>query len=187
MPAQLKFKLSEEDFKVIDELQKESYQKKDFRLHTRCQALIALGYKKKRKTEVASILKISTASINNWIKLYKEYGVEGLRLKACGGSKAKLTEEQFKELSRIIEVGPEAYGYDTGVWTSPIVREVVKKEFHVTYDVSHIRRILDKLGFSVQYPRVHLSKADHKAQKKWLKKEYPAIKKNKKREWSNTV
>lgn len=178
MPAEIKLELSYEEFCVINKLEKESYKNRDIRLYKHCQALIAFGYDKVKKIQVAKAHGVTTHSINNWIKLYKEKGIEGLKLLPCGGSKAKLTDEQMQTLAQIIKDGPEEYGLDTAIWTSPIVREVVITEFGVQYDVSHIRRILDKLKFSVQYPRVQLAKADLKKQRNWLEKEYPAIKKS---------
>ncbi len=177
MPAPTSLLLSHSDFLAIRQLEQESLSQKNFRLYCRCRALIAFGYSNVRKRDVVLSLDITSQALNKWIRLFKKSGVNGSKLGTCGGSQSRLTKQQLESLSQIVLAGPEAYGYDTAIWTSPLVREVVIKEFGVKYDVSHIRRILNKLGFSVQYPRVHLSKANHKLQKKWIEAEYPDIKK----------
>lgn len=177
MGKKLNLSFSESEIDALMKLEKESVIRQDFRLYRRCRGLIAVGFHKSSKAEVAKILGVTKRTIDKWIRLYVDNGIKGLELGKCGGSKSRLTEAQRQQLSRIIEEGPQAYGYDTAIWTSPIVRDVVKKEFGIVYDVSHIRRILNKLGFSCQYPRVHLAKADQNRQKQWLKNEYPAIKK----------
>lgn len=177
MPAPTSLLLSDSDVRAIRQLEQESLSQRNFKLYCRCRALIAFGYSNVPKRDVILSLDITSQALNKWIRLFKKSGINGLKLGVCGGSEARLTKQQLESLSQIILAGPEAYGYDTAIWTSPLVREVVIKEFSVKYDVSHIRRILNKLGFSVQYPRVHLSKADHKLQKEWLGVEYPDIKK----------
>jgi len=180
MSKGISLNLSESEVEALLKLEKESSCRSDFRLYRRCRAILAIGWHKVRQYEVARLLGVSKRMVINWVNLYKAEGLDGLELEKCGGSKARLNDDQKARLSEIIESGPEVYGLDTAVWTSPLVREVVVKEFGIKYDVSHIRRILDKLGFSCQYPRVHLSKADHKKQKQWLENEYPTIKKSQK-------
>jgi transposase len=177
MPTFTDLVLSDSDFQAIIELERESFVQNNLKLYCRCRALIAFGYNKVPKKDVVLSLGITRQALNKWIRLFKKSGIDGLRLGIGGGSESRLTKQQLESLSQIVLDGPEAHGFDTAIWTSPLIREVVIKEFGVKYDVSHIRRILDKLGFSVQYPRVHLSKADHKLQKNWLEMKYPDIKK----------
>ncbi len=68
------------------------------------------------------------------------------------GRPSRLSDEQMKELVDIVEAGPEVSGLDTGVWTSPIITDLVRRRFGIKYHPSQIRRILHKLGFSIQYP-----------------------------------
>lgn len=158
-------------------LQKEAKAAGDMRLFFRCRALLIHGIKHWAKPLIAEVLGVTVQSINLWIRNYTKFGLEGLCDKPIPGPSPRLSINQKARLEEIIDAGPEKYGLDTGVWTSTIVREVVRKEFGVTYDSSHIRRLLNQLGFSIQYPRVHISKADKKCQKAWLKEEYPRIKK----------
>lgn len=181
MPAYIGLNLSPEEVASIKQLEKESYESGNMRQYKRCRAILTLGTTNIHKNEIAASLGVGRHSINLWIKSYLKKGVNGLRLGKCGGSKSRLSEEQLQKLSQIIEDGPQKYGFDTAIWTSPLVREVVIKEFNEKYDVSHIRRILERLGFSVQYPRFHLAKADYERQRSWIKNDYADIKKKPKK------
>ena len=77
----------------------------------------------------------------------------------------------------MIEAGPQAVGYTSGVWTGPMIGDLIKARFGVSYHNHHVPRLLHHLGFSVQRPRKRLAKADAEAQARWLRERLPAIKK----------
>src|SRR6202790_5737779 len=53
-----------------------------------------------------------------------------------------------------------AYGLETGIWTSPLVRHVIEEEFGRQYHAGHVRKLLRQLGYSVQRPTTRLVQAD---------------------------
>jgi len=81
-------------------------------------------------------------------------------------------------LDGVIDSGPIAYGFSTGVWTSPMIARVIEEEFEVRYHPGHVRKVLKRLGFSVQRPRRQLAKADPVEQDRWQRYTYPRLKKN---------
>jgi transposase len=82
----------------------------------------------------------------------------------------------------MVRQGPENSGLDTGVWTAPIIADLVSLRFNIAYSPSQIRRLLHELGFSLQYPRQEPSEADKKRQATWLEEELPEIKKSPRRQ-----
>jgi len=80
-------------------------------------------------------------------------------------------------LGDILDNGPEAYGLDSGIWTSPMIAWVIETEFGVQYHPGHVRKLLRGWGFSVQRPRRVLARADAAAQDRWHRHIYPALKK----------
>ena len=127
----------------------------------------------------ADICEVGTTTVKRWLDAYRAKGAWALISKGpYKGAQARLSDEQMKELADIIEAGPEAGGLDTGVWTSPIIADLVRRHFGIKYHPSQIRRILHKLGFSIQYPKQRLSLADKALQVVWIRKELPAIKKS---------
>ena len=71
-----------------------------------------------------------------------------------------------------------AYGFVSGVWTSPMIGRVIQEEYEVIYHPGHVRKLLKELGFSVQRPRKGLAKADPVEQDRWQRYTYPRLKKN---------
>jgi transposase len=126
---------------------------------------------------IAEELDTSRSSVYGWLDRYEAEGADGLKTIKPPGAEPRLDEEQQEELTRIIEDGPVAAGYKTGVWTGPMIGDVIRKRFGVDYHNHHIPRLLHRLGFSVQRPRKKLAKADAEAQEYWLRTKLPAIKK----------
>ena len=54
---------------------------------------------------------------------------------------------------------------------------VIEEEFGVTYHPGHVRKLLHRLGFSVQRPRRVLARANAAAQDRWHRRIYPDLKK----------
>jgi len=86
-----------------------------------------------------------------------------------------LSPEQLYELGQIVKEGPEEGGFDTGMWSASLLRSLIKSLFGVKYSVSHVQRLLHKLGFSVQKPSQLSSKADEDRRKDWIENELPEI------------
>jgi transposase len=80
-------------------------------------------------------------------------------------------------LTDILDSGPVAHGLDTGIWTSPLVAQVIREEFDRSYHPGHVRRLLRQLGYSVQRPTTRLAQADMGQKRKWTRYTYPNLKK----------
>lgn len=127
--------------------------------------------------ELAEQLGITRGSINRWLQWYESSGLEGLLTGKAPGSPRRLSEAQREELGQIIETGPQASGYASGVWTGPMIGDLIAEKFGVRYHNHHVPRLLHELRFSVQRPRKRLARADAEAQEIWLRERLPAIKK----------
>ena len=155
--------------------------RKDLEARIRLRAIL-LVHEGKTLGQVGKILEVARSTVQRWIERYRRRGVTGLLVRGpYRGKKPRLSLDQKRELAIVIQQGPENSGMDTGVWTSPIIVDLVKLRFRIAYSPSQIRRILHELGFSLQYPRQELSKADKKRQATWLEEELPEIKKKSKR------
>lgn len=137
-----------------------------------------LGYIAKRSViSLSAELGVTRGSVNRWLQWYEADGTDGLATGKPTGRPPRLTKAQLAELTSVIEAGPVAAGYVTGVWTGPIIGDWIRKRFDVAYHNHHIPRLLHQLGFSVQRPRKRLARADLKAQAVWLRDTFPKIKK----------
>jgi len=158
----------------------------NLRLWKRIQSIL-LYLKKKTPEEIIKTLNVGQMSVYRWINHYNESGIEGLLEGEHTGRIPQLNQEQLLQLGDIIDSGPVAYGFESGVWNSKIIREVIKQEFGVIYHDGHVRKILYKLGFSVQVPRKKLALADKDLQQKWIRETYPTLKKTSQEKWSSYV
>jgi transposase len=137
-----------------------------------------LAYVEERRVvEIAAELDVTRGSVNRWLQWYEALGIEGLVTRIPPGPSLKLSDEQCAKLTTIIEQGPQAAGYRSGVWTGPMIGDVIEQRFDVRYHNHHVPRLLHQLGFSVQRPRKRLARADADAQAYWLRERFPAIKK----------
>lgn len=137
-----------------------------------------LGYIEGRSViEMADEFGVNRSSINRWLGWYETLGIDGIVTGVPPGPTPMLSPEQHADLVELIEAGPVAAGYTSGVWTGPMIGDLIAQRFGVRYHNHHIPRLLNKLGFSVQRPRKRLARADAEAQAVWLRKTFPAIKK----------
>jgi transposase len=118
--------------------------------------------------------------IYEWLNKYKVGGYDALKNKpGKGGRTCKL--EGFENLHKLYciirDATPEYYGYETALWTSDIVRVVIEKEFNIKMSQSSAKRMLHKIGMTPQKPKRKAFQQDTVAVEKFVKEDYPAIKK----------
>jgi transposase len=142
---------------------------------------VLLNHDGRTSGEIACILKTPRSRVSEWLKNYDEHGYEALLEGYRPGRPPRLTEQEKSDLADIIDSGPIAYGFLSGVWTSPMISRVIEQEFRVCYHPGHVRRLLYQLGFSVQRPKRILARADKEKQDQWHRHTYPDIKKKPRR------
>lgn len=137
-----------------------------------------LGYiEGRRAVDLAAEADVTRGSVNRWLQWYEAAGIEGLLTGVSPGAAPRLSEQQRSELAAIVEGGPLAAGYQSGVWTGPMIGDLIEQRFGVRYHTHYVPELLHQLGFSVQRPRKRLARADAEAQDYWLRVRFPAIKK----------
>lgn len=149
---------------------------KDLDMASRIQGLLLVseGMGERR---AAQIVGVGRRTLQDWIFRFRQNGLKGLVKGPYLGRRPKLSPDQLRELAQLIERGPENAGLDTGVWTAPLVARMVNKLFGIRYHPDHMRKILRRLGFTVQLPRRELSRADPVDQSRWLTQELAVLKK----------
>ena len=141
-------------------------------------AKAVLGYIEGRKViELKDEVGVDRSAVNKWLRWYDVAGADGLRTKKQPGRTPRLDRQQRQQLIELIEEGPQAAGFMSGVWTGPMIGELIRKRFKVRYNEKYVPELLHQLGFSVQRPRKRLARADAEAQEIWLRERLPAIKK----------
>jgi len=160
----------------IIRLCKQAAQEGAYRVARRLHAVV-LNMEGRTAPEIASLLKVHRSKVSLWLHHWQQEGMEGILEGHRPGRPKQLSDQQLQILADILDSGPLAYGFHSGVWTCPMVSRVIEEEFSVPYHPAHVSRILHQLEFSVQRPRKVLARADKGAQSRWVRYRYPDIKK----------
>jgi transposase len=85
-------------------------------------------------------LGVTRGSINRWLQWFEAEGTDGLKPRERPGPAPKLTEKQMLLVSAAIEAGPQAAGYDSGMWTGPMIGHWIMHRMGISYHNHHIYR-----------------------------------------------
>ena len=127
--------------------------------------------------EIARLLGVDRRSVRRWRASHDRDGLAGVGAKRAPGRPPKLDARRRARLERVLLRGAEAAGFSTPLWTCPRVADVIRREFGVRYHVDHIGRVLRKLGWSPQKPERRARERDEAAIQRWVKVDWPRIKK----------
>lgn len=146
--------------------EKKTKKPNDWREARRLQAweLKQKGWKQK---DIAEALGVSKGAVSQWFKKAGSEGVEVLRKRNGGGPKPRLSVEQVNQLPGLLSQGAEHFGFRGDVWTRARVAAVIKQTFGVTYSLTHVGWLLDKIGWSRQKPLTRASQRDETAIERW--------------------
>lgn len=132
----------------------------------------------KSQAEVAHALGVSRESASRWYAAWSKGGRGALAAAGRAGRLPRLDDEQLDKVLQVLVKGPEANGYENGLWTLARVAEVIERETKVHYSISQTWEILRKrLEWSRQRPARRASERDDKAIIDWIKHDWPRIKK----------
>jgi len=165
--------------KAIEQLlnvRREAQREKSPRLLLRVQGIL-MSLEGHTAGDIAHQLKVHRSTVPLWIEHWNNYGEEGLWEGQRSGRPAGLSQNERQKLRDILDSGPVAYGLETGIWTSPLVSQIIGEEFHQHYHPGHVRKLLRQLGYSVQRPTTRLVQADSRQKRKWVRYTYPKLKK----------
>jgi transposase len=127
------------------------------------------------QSEVARRVGVHRQSVVRWAKQRQEGG--SLKKAGRAGRKPKLSEDDRKRIVEGLQRGPEALGYDTGLWTSQRVADLIEQECGVRYTTVQAWRILHALGWSCQRPTGKALERDESAIRRWKRVRWPELKK----------
>src|SRR6185295_7579471 len=94
---------------------------------------IMLSVQGQTSGQIAQGLQVDRTRVHAWIGAWNEHGDEGLLEGHRSGRPAQLSAAQREQLTDILDSGPVAYGLNTGVWTSPLIAQIIEDEFNVSY------------------------------------------------------
>ena len=126
--------------------------------------------------EVARMVGCDRRSVRRWKATFRARGEDGLKARAATGRPPRLDTKGKKKLEKALLKGAKAAGFPTDLWTCARVAEVIEERFGVRYHVDHVCRLLHALGWSPQKPQRRGVERDEAAIQRWIKKDWPQIK-----------
>lgn len=114
---------------------------------------------------------ISSTTAREWKTRWKK----GILHARSEGRHSKLSDDQKKIFSKLIEKGPTASGYMTQLWTLSRMTELVQKECGIHYRPRSLWHLVHALGFSCQKPTRRAKERDEKAIAYWTKQTWPVL------------
>jgi len=148
------FSLSDEEVGFLQGRLKVLKGKKHRELRARIYAILLVGGPEMAKhDDVAHRCKVHVRTVRDWLARYREGGFEGLKDKPLSGRPCRLGDEAKVQLKEIISKSPEEAGYDTGIWTSSLVKQLISERFGVDFSLNNVCYILKQLGCSFKLPQ----------------------------------
>ena len=142
----------------------------------RFQAL-ALYRKGVRQADIARQFRVTRAAVCQWLRRSRKRGSAALRRKPRPGRPSKLTAAQRRVLVRLLALGAERAGYSTQLWTAERIQRLVLERFGVRYHVHHVPKLLRQCGWSCQRPTGRALERDEAEIRRWIREDWPRIKK----------
>jgi transposase len=131
------------------------------------------------QAEAARVFGVHPNAVNRWIRRYREGGWAGLAQRRRGrrpGEQAALTEHQQQELIALVrDSTPDQLGLAEFLWTRDAVSELITQRYGRWLAHTTVGGYLRGWGFSPQRPQRRALEQNPAAVRRWLAKEYPAI------------
>jgi transposase len=150
--------LTAEQRKEIERCRKATH---DRRVYQRLTAVLAVAADKTRD-EVADLLGVSLSQLGEWLRVYRNKGLEALCENHHKGDPGKLTPQQIEQLKAEVSTGC--------FHNSDQIRDWVKSTFAVSYSSSGVKDLLNRIGVTYHMVSGFLWKADPDKQRAFVKR-----------------
>lgn len=133
------------------------------------------------KKDIAEFYGVHVNTVRDWWKLYRKEGSKSLTYKKRGAkseNKKLINPKQEREIQKMItDTMPDQLKLDFALWTTKAIKELIMREFNISIGRRAVGNYLKSWGFTPQKPKKRAYEQSSKKVQKWLKEEYPAIKK----------
>ncbi|MFQ5745488.1 MAG: IS630 family transposase [Acidobacteriota bacterium] len=143
-------------------------------LRRRALAAVLAGH---TQVEVARLLGVTKQAVYLWMRRYRRGGRGALAARRRGRlPEIRLKPYQAATICRLItDRCPDQLKMPFYLWTREAVRELITRRFGVRLSVWTVGRYLRRWGFSPQKPLRRAYEQNPQAVRRWLTKQYPAI------------
>ncbi len=130
-----------------------------------------------KQTKAAEVFGVARGTVNRWVSLRQREGIRALRARRRGRpSVSRLAPYQAATTVRcIIGSCPDQLRLPFALWTREAVRMLLERKFGIRVSVWTVGRYLRGWGLTPQKPLRRAFERDPKAVRRWLRSQYPAI------------
>ena len=137
-------------------------------------ARVRSGYTQRK---VADFLDVRVRSIQRWMQAYREDGMRGLKAKPATGRPRTLSANQERQVLRWFRCSPREFGFSSELWTAPRVAELIQRKFRKKFHPRYLNQWLAQRRITSQKPERQARERDDREVRRWLREEWPRIKK----------
>jgi transposase len=152
----------------------QAYASGSLHLVKRIHALLALA-QGQSGSAVAAMLALGEQTVRDYRNQYLCKGMASLVYKASPGRPRKRTKSQRHQRAEWIKASPQAVGYPSGCWNTPMVQDLIQRHFGVAYHPPYIATLLKNLGFSYQKARFVSDHLKEAKRLEWRDTRWPKI------------
>jgi transposase len=127
---------------------------------------------------VAKIFGVGRTAMYRWLSRYRRGGWSALKAKPLFGRPPKLDDKKLKWIyDTVTQKNPMQMKFEFALWTREMVATLIKDKFKIKLSAASVGRLLAQLGITAQKPLHCAMEYDEALVQKWLKAEYPKVKK----------
>jgi transposase len=127
---------------------------------------------------VARALRIASRTIYSWLAQYRSGGWGALKAKPLAGRPPKLDDKKLKWIyNAVAQKNPLQFRFQFALWTREMVATLIQRKYGIRLAANSVGRLLAQLGITAQKPLHRAIERDEALVQKWLRAEYPKIKK----------
>ena len=152
--------------------------------HGTVETLRTMAVEGERPSDVIASYGFHRCTIYRWLTATRGrgHGLHALAARPATGRPRTLTARQERQVFHWINgKNPQQYGFDFGLWTRQIVRELIAQRFSVRLSLASIGALLARQGLTPQKPLQRAYQRDPEAIDRWQRETYPAIARHAKR------
>jgi len=130
-----------------------------------------------RQGIVAEFLGVHPSTVCRWMKSYRRGGDGALAGRDPSGRPRKLTRRQERQVLGWFGRSPTRFGFPTELWTAARVAAVIYGKWRVRFNSRYLSQWLAERHVTPQKPRFQAREQDEDEVQRWLREEWPRIKK----------
>ena len=110
--------------------------------------------------QVAELLGKSISTVQRWVHVFEQSGLNGLREGQRSGRPRSLTARQWQAVAKDLRKDPDAFGLTGHLWDGKLLSAHLQRHYHVRLGVRQCQRLFKQMGFQLRKPRSQIAQCD---------------------------